>query len=77
MVRVYFADSLFDPLVKGKQAGVLDVGGLVQGVVPSHPLIVFVVLGLEGQVDWQVGTNICDILPDVNCAVLKVLVYPD
>lgn len=63
VVRVDGADRLLDALVEGDEAGVLLVGGLVQGVVAGNPGVVLVVLG-EG-------------LPDLDGAVLEVLVDPD
>ena len=43
-MRIHRPDRLLDPIVKRVEAVVLPIGGLVDGVVPRDPSVVFVVL---------------------------------
>lgn len=63
VVRVDGSDCLFNSDVEIDQPGVLLVRGLVQGVKAGDPCVVFVV-GSE-------------VFPDLDSAVLEVLVNPD
>ena len=48
VVRVNSSDRLLDPLVERKEAGVFDIGGLVERVVARDPGVVLVVLIVSG-----------------------------
>jgi hypothetical protein len=56
-------DDLVDVVVERNEAGVLGVGGLVEGVVARDPLVVLVVL--------------CELAPEPEDTVLEILVVPD
>jgi hypothetical protein len=50
MVGIDFTYRLLDSIVEGEQADMLFVSRLVQGVVPGHPDVIFVVLSsVNGQ----------------------------